>query len=157
MSKKILIFGGTGAIGFSIAKRISKENYTPVIISRNEEELIIKSKEINCEYEVCDVLDKDQIDQVSKKHNDTVFGIAYCIGSINLKPLKITKDDDFIQSYKINTLGAINSIKSNIESLAKNNGAILFFSTIAVQQGFTNHSIVSSSKGAIEGLSLIHI
>tara|TARA_B100001123_G_scaffold223149_1_gene251256 strand:+ start:44 stop:766 length:723 start_codon:yes stop_codon:yes gene_type:complete len=154
MNKKILIFGGTGAIGFSIAKRISQEDYTPVIISRNEEELIIKSKEINCEYEICDVLDKDQIDQVSKKHGDTVFGIAYCIGSINLKPLKITKDEDFIQSYKINTLGAINSVKPNIESLAKNNGSILFFSTIAVQQGFTNHSIVSSSKGAIEGLTL---
>ena len=154
MSKKILIFGGTGAIGFSIAKRISQENYTPVIISRNKEELIIKSKEINCEYETCDVLDKDQIDQISKKHSDTVCGIAYCIGSINLKPLKITKDDDFIESYKINTLGAINSIKSNIENLAKNNGSILLFSTIAVQQGFTNHSIVSSSKGAIEGLTL---
>ena len=35
MNKKILIFGGTGAIGFSIAKKISEENYTPVIISRN--------------------------------------------------------------------------------------------------------------------------
>ena len=154
MNKKILIFGGTGAIGFSIAKNIIKEGYTPILISRNEEELVNKSKEINCEYEICDVLDKEQIDEVSKKHGDTVFGVAYCIGSINLKPLKITKDDDFIQSYKINTLGAINSIKSNIESLAKNNGAILFFSTIAVQQGFTNHSIVSSSKGAIEGLTL---
>ena len=110
MSKKILIFGGTGAIGFSIAKKISEENYTPVIISRNEEELIIKSKEINCEYEICDVLDKDQIDQVSKKHGDTVFGIAYCIGSINLKPLKMAKDEDFIESYKINTIGAINSL-----------------------------------------------
>ena len=76
MSKKILIFGGTGAIGFSIAKKISEENYTPVIISRNEEDLIIKSKEINCEYEICDVLDKDQIDQVSKKHGDTVFGLS---------------------------------------------------------------------------------
>ena len=154
MSKKILIFGGTGAIGFSIAKKISEENNTPVIISRNKEDLINKADIIGCEYEICDVLDKDQIDQVSKKHGDTVFGIAYCIGSINLKPLKITKDEDFTESYKINTLGAINCIKSNIESLAKNNGSILFFSTIAVQQGFTNHSIVSSSKGAIEGLTL---
>ena len=79
--------------------------------------------------------------------------IAYCVGSINLKPLKITKDTDFIESFKINTLGAINAIKSNTESLAKNNGSILLFSTIAVQQGFTNHSVVSSSKGAIEGLT----
>ncbi len=154
MSKKMLIFGGTGTIGFSIAKQITEEGYSPILISRNEEELIKKSKEINCEYEVCDVLEKDHIDQISKKHADTVNGLAYCVGSINLKPIKITKDDDFIESFKINTLGAINAIKSNIESLAKNNGSILLFSTIAVQQGFTNHSIISSSKGAIEGLTL---
>ena len=154
MSKKILIFGGTGAIGFSIAKKIIEEGYTPILISRNEEELVNKSKEINCEYEICDVLEQDQIDQISNKHADTVNGLAYCVGSINLKPLKITKDTDFIESFKINTLGAINVIKSNTESLAKNNGSILLFSTIAVQQGFTNHSIVSSSKGAIEGLTM---
>ena len=35
MSKKIFIFGGTGAIGFSIAKKIIKEGYTPILISRN--------------------------------------------------------------------------------------------------------------------------
>ena len=34
------------------------------------------------------------------------------------------------------------------------NGSILFFSTIAVKQGFVNHSIISASKGAIEGLTL---
>ncbi len=136
MSKKILIFGGTGAIGFSIAKKIIKEGYTPILISRNEEELVNKSKEINCEYEICDVLEQDQIDQISNKHADTINGLAYCVGSINLKPLKITKDTDFIESFKINTLGAINVIKSNTESLAKNNGSILLFSTIAVQQGF---------------------
>ena len=53
-------------LDFLLQKRL-KENYTPVIISRNEEELIIKSKEINCEYEICDVLDKEQIDQVIQK------------------------------------------------------------------------------------------
>ena len=86
MSKKILIFGGTGAIGFSIAKKIIKEGYTPILISRNEEELVNKSKEINCEYEICDVLKQDQIDQISNKHADTINGLAYCVGSINLKP-----------------------------------------------------------------------
>ena len=68
--------------------------------------------------------------------------------------MKITKDNDFIDSFKINTLGAINAVKMNLSSLTNNNGSILLFSTIAVQQGFTNHSIVSSSKGAIEGLTL---
>ena len=82
------------------------------------------------------------------------MGLAYCVGSINLKPLKISKDVDFIDSFKINTIGAINTIKANLSSLTNNKGSILLFSTIAVQQGFTNHSIVSTSKGAIEGLTL---
>ena len=153
MNKKILIYGGTGAIGFSIAKKMNEEGYSPVIISRNKEELISKAENIGCEYETCDILDSDQIENVSKKYNDEVVGLAYCVGSINLKPLRMSKNDDFIDSFKINTLGAINVIKSNLPSLTKNNGSILLFSTVAVQQGFANHSIVSSSKGAIEGLT----
>ncbi|MDC2992480.1 SDR family oxidoreductase, partial [Pelagibacteraceae bacterium] len=85
---------------------------------------------------------------------DSIFGIAYCVGSINLKPLKLTTDEDFIESFKINTLGAINCIKLNQESLASNNGSILLFSTVAVKQGFTNHTVISTAKGAIEGLTL---
>ena len=34
MKKKILIFGGTGAIGFSIAKNLKDQGYNPIIISR---------------------------------------------------------------------------------------------------------------------------
>ncbi len=67
MKKKILIFGGTGAIGFSIAKNLKNQGYDPIIISRNKEELIEKSKEIDCKYEVCDVLEINQIEEVSKK------------------------------------------------------------------------------------------
>ena len=144
MKKKILIFSGTGAIGFSIAKYIKSQGYNPIIIARNEEDLINKSKEIDCLYEICDVLETNQIEEISKKHQENLIGLAYCVGSINLRPLKITKDDDFLDSFKINTLGAINTVKMNLPSLTNNNGSILFFSTIAVQQGFTNHSIVSS-------------
>ena len=75
MSKKILIFGGTGAIGFSIAKKMNEEGYSPVIISRNRRRFKKKSKNINCEYEICDVLDSDQIEKVSKKYNDEVVGL----------------------------------------------------------------------------------
>ena len=154
MSKKILVFGGSGSIGKSLAIKLSENNYSPIILSRDENELKKISKEIGCEYRVCDVLNTDRLKEISEEFNDNLFGIAYCVGSINLKPLKITKDEDFIDSFKINTLGAINVIKLNQESLSKNNGSILLYSTIAVKQGFTNHTIVSTAKGAIEGLTL---
>ena len=154
IKKKILVFGGSGSIGKALAIKLKENNYSPIILSRNENELKNISKEIDCDYRVCDVLKTDRIKEISEEFKDNIFGIAYCVGSINLKPLKITKDEDFIDSFKINTLSAINVIKLNQESLAKNNGSILLYSTIAVKQGFTNHSVVSTAKGAIEGLTL---
>ncbi len=152
--KKILVFGGSGSIGKALAIKLKINNYEPIIISRSEDELKNISTKINCDYRICDVLNTERINEISQEFKDDIFGIAYCVGSINLKPLKITKDEDFIDSFKINTLGAINVIRLNQESLAKNNGSILLYSTIAVKQGFTNHTIVSTAKGAIEGLTL---
>ena len=40
------------------------------------------------------------------------------------------------------------------ENLKKNKGSIVLFSTVAAQRGFTNHSIIASVKGAIEGLTV---
>lgn len=154
MSKKIIIIGGTGAIGSSLAKQLKKIAYEPVLIARNKHDLEILSKEIDCDYYVCDVLDSEKLTKIINNLEDKIFGLAYCVGSINLKPLKLSKEHDFLESFKINTLGAIHAIKAAQSSLVKNQGAILLFSTVAVQQGFVNHSIISTAKGAIEGLTL---
>ena len=153
-NKKIFVFGGTGSIGKALSIKLKEEGYDPIIIARNEEDLKDISEKINCEYKVCDILDFQRIKEISDEYKDQISGIAYCVGSINLKPLKMAKDEDFINAFKINTLGAINAIKFNQETLAKNKGSVLLFSTIAVKQGFTNHTIVSTAKGAIEGLTL---
>ena len=153
-TKKILILGGTGAIGSSLAKNLKKNNYDPILISRTKEDLDKISREIDCESFVGDVLDNDKIAKIIENIGDNLYGLAYCVGSINLKPLKLTKENEFIESYKINTLGAVNAIKVSQSSLIKNKGSILLFSTIAVKQGFTNHSIISTAKGAVEGLTL---
>ena len=153
-SKKIIILGGSGTIGSSIAKELKKKNYAPILISKNKQDLELMAKKLNCQYYVCDVLDTKKLNTIIEQIGDEIYGLAYCIGSINLKPLKLTKENDFLESYKINTLGAINAIKAAQENLLKNNGSILLFSSVAVQQGFINHSIISTAKGAIEGLTL---
>ncbi len=153
-NRKILVFGGTGSIGKALSLKLIENNYEPIIIARDEEELKKISSDLKCEYKVCDVLDTKGLEEISHEFKDKIYGIAYCVGSINLKPLKLTNEEDFINSYKVNTLGAINAIKFNQESLSKNNGSVLLYSTVAVKQGFTNHTIISTAKGAIEGLTL---
>ena len=40
------------------------------------------------------------------------------------------------------------------DSLKKNNGSLILFSSVAAQKGFTNHTIIASAKAAIEGLTV---
>ena len=59
-----------------------------------------------------------------------------------------------MQSFNLNLVSATEVIRSLADNLKKNKGSIVLFSTVAVRQGFPNHAIVSSAKGAIEGLTL---
>ena len=154
VKKKIVIIGGSGTIGSSIAREIKNEGFEPHLVGRNITSLKSVSSELKCSYEVVDVTNSTKLINCLKNCADDIFGLAYCVGSINLKPLSLANENDYIESFKLNTIGAILSIQSLQNTLKKNNGSILLFSTIAVKQGFINHSIVSTAKGSIEGLTL---
>ncbi|WP_159022087.1 SDR family NAD(P)-dependent oxidoreductase [Formosa sp. L2A11] len=83
-----------------------------------------------------------------------IHGLAYCPGSINLKPFHRFKEEDYINDFKLQVTGAIKVIQQLLPRLkASGDASIVLFSTVAVQQGFSFHSQVSISKGAIEGLT----
>lgn len=81
-------------------------------------------------------------------------GLVYCPGSINLKPFNRITPDAFISDFELQVIGAIKIIQSVMPNLkAAENPSIVLFSTVAVQQGFSFHTQVSTSKGAVEGLT----
>tara|TARA_Y100001970_G_scaffold291505_1_gene428920 strand:+ start:1310 stop:2035 length:726 start_codon:yes stop_codon:yes gene_type:complete len=151
---KIVIIGGSGSIGSAIAKEVINEGFEVAIIGRNYFALEKVSKELNCSFIKADVTNKDELTEAIKFCGEDVFGLVYCVGSIDLKPLSLAHEQDYIDSFKINTLGAIFAIKAMKDVLLQNNGSILLFSSIAAKQGFKNHTIISTSKGAIEGLTV---
>jgi NAD(P)-dependent dehydrogenase (short-subunit alcohol dehydrogenase family) len=58
-----------------------------------------------------------------------------------------------MSDYSLQVLGAIKTIQAVLPRLkVADRSSIVLFSTVAVQSGFPFHSLVSSSKGAIEGL-----
>tara|TARA_B100000989_G_scaffold264841_1_gene217440 strand:+ start:954 stop:1670 length:717 start_codon:yes stop_codon:yes gene_type:complete len=155
MSGKYLIFGATGSIGSNLAKMMANKNQDIEIIGRDERALKEISAELNCNYSVVDVLNENSIKELKGNfENKEIAGIAYCVGSIDLKPLRAVKKDDFMKCLELNFFPIIETIKNFQENLKKNKGSIVMFSTVAVQRGFTNHSIIASVKGAIEGLTV---
>ena len=153
MTPKYLIFGATGNIGSNLADQLYKSNQEVHLVGRNKEEIKSLSEKFKCTYSVADVLESNFVDKI-KSEIQEVKGIAYCVGSIDLKPFKKVKEDDLHKCMKLNLYSAIEIIKAYEDNLKKNKGSIILFSTVAVQRGFTNHSIIASTKAALEGLTV---
>ena len=155
MSNKYLIFGATGSIGSSLAEQLTDSGHEVHLIARNEVELKPLSEKLGCTYSVADVLEENFVERVKSDASDLdVKGIAYCVGSIDLKPLKRVTESDLHNCMKLNLYSAIEVIKGFQEELKKNHGSIVLFSSVAAQKGFTNHTIIASAKAAIEGLTV---
>ena len=155
MSGKYLIFGATGSIGSNLAKIMVSKNQDVQLIGRDENGLNSLASELSCNYSVVDVLDEQSIKNLKNEFEGVeIAGIAYCVGSIDLKPVRAVKKDDFMKCFDLNFFPIVETIKNFQDNLKKNKGSVVMFSTVAVQRGFTNHSIIASVKGAIEGLTV---
>jgi len=153
MSEKYLIFGATGSIGSSLAEQLKDSGKDVHLVARNESELDQISKKLECSHTVADVLEEGFIEKV-KTDISEINGLAYCVGSIDLKPFRMVNDQDFQKCMKLNLYSAVDAIKGYQESLKKNQGSIVMFSTVAAQRGFSNHAIIASAKAAVEGLTV---
>jgi len=153
MSEKYLIFGATGSVGSNLAKQLKNSGNDIHLVARNESEVKTIAEKLGCSYTVADVLEDGFIEKVKSDIND-IKGIAYCVGSIDLKPLRMVTEADMNKCMKLNLYSAIEAIKGYQESLKKNKGSVVLFSTVAAQRGFTNHTIIASAKAAVEGLTV---
>ena len=153
MSEKYLIFGATGSVGSSLAEQLKNSGNDIHLVARNENEVKAIAEKLGCSYTVADVLEDGFIEKVKSDINE-IKGIAYCVGSIDLKPLRMVTEADMNKCMKLNLYSAIEAIKGFQEILKKNKGSVVLFSTVAAQRGFTNHTIIASAKAAVEGLTV---
>jgi 3-oxoacyl-[acyl-carrier protein] reductase len=141
--KKIIIAGASSGIGYTLAQQLIAQNHSIISISRNKPDLGV------AEHFTYDVLSADELPVIE----GPIDGLVYCPGSINLRPFKALKQQDFQNDFNINVLGAIKIIQKYLPNLqASQNASIVLFSTVAVQTGMAFHTSVAAAKGAIEGL-----
>ena len=153
MLEKYLVVGATGSIGSNLAEQLHASGKEIHLVGRNEDNTKNLAQKLNCNFTVADVLEDSFVEKIKTDIQD-IKAIAYCVGSIDLKPLRMVSENDFNKCMKLNLYSAVDLIKGFQESLKKNKGSIVLFSTVAAQRGFTNHSIIASTKAAVEGLTV---
>lgn len=145
--KNYLIIGGSSGIGRQLVNLLGSKGYQVYATYYSNQP---KSTAQNVHYIPYNVMQDDfPLDLIPEK----IDGLVYCPGTIELKPFRRLKTEEVLQDIELQVNGAIKVIQNTYKALRAGQASIVFFSTIAVQQGFSYHAQVAVSKGAVEGLT----
>jgi len=155
MNERILIYGGYGGIGRALSQILAQKGYGLHLVGRDGNKLKEVASELSADYTIGDVTDEETFKKVVNDFRGECGGLVYAVGTINLGSIRRFKTDDFVNDFKVNSVGAALAVQAGLPLLKKNkNGAgVLLFSSVAAIQGFSLHSSVAMAKGAINGLT----
>ena len=134
---KILLVGASSDISKSLQNNFSS-NYEFISLSSNSDFSSIDNFNI--------------LDPASYLEIDSIDGIVYFPGSINLKPFKRLSMDEFKKDYDINVLGVLNILKF-YQSKLTIGASVVFISSVAASVGMPFHSSISMCKSSLEALA----
>ncbi len=144
MQHPIFIVGHRQGIGRALTELLLSQGHSVIGLSRG----------------VCDLehpgltsMEHDVRELRMEELPSALSGLVYAPGSINLKPFKSLKEQDFLDDFSLNALGAVHACQIAEKALKEGQGSVLLFSTVAVAQGMPFHASIAMAKGAVEGLT----
>jgi NAD(P)-dependent dehydrogenase (short-subunit alcohol dehydrogenase family) len=154
MHNPILILGATGGIGSALARACHALGWPLALAARDPDRLASLAGELGAAAFPTDVLDENALrTTIAGAGAEGLGGLAYCIGSIVIRPLAQVTMCDMSQAFALNAGAAAVALSAAAPHLKAGQGAAVLFSTVAVAQGFANHAVIAAAKGAVEGLT----
>lgn len=138
--KNIVIIGGNSGIGKAVSELLSDAGANLFLYSKsgNDTTALDTSKDFS------------EIPGLP----ETIDGVVYCPGTINLKPFHRISTADFQLEMEVNFFGAVRVLQACLKGLKKSaSPSVVLYSTVAVQTGMGFHAGIASAKGAVEGLT----
>jgi 3-oxoacyl-[acyl-carrier protein] reductase len=153
----VLIFGGSGGIGGSIARDLARRNIPVCLAARHEESLASVAREVGAAgYVVADATNLQQVEQAFASATTMlsgVSGVAHCVGSIVLKPAHLTSEAEFMSVVNLNLTSAFLVLRTAARTMT-GGGSVVLFSSAAARIGLANHEAIAAAKAGIIGLTL---
>lgn len=137
-----LIIGASSGIGEQLALQLMAEGHKVIGLSRRPASHCSEHFEADVTVDALPVIP------------DVLDGIAYCPGSITLKPFRALKPADIQRDLDLNVLAAVKVLQQYLPNMQQSaHPAVVLFSTVAVSTGMPYHTSVSIAKAAVEGLT----
>ena len=155
MAGRVVILGATGGIGSALARRVAARGDTPVLLARDAQRLAALAAEIpGAESVAVDATDTAALKSAIAGLGGPLAGLAYCVGSIILKPAARVTEADLDAAFRLNVTGAAMAVQAAMPALAEGEGSVVLFSSVAARAGFPNHLAIGAAKAAVEGMTV---
>lgn len=156
----IWICGATGAMGRALAQRLHARGDRLILTARDAQKVAELAQRFGSDAlampaDLRDCAASARILDTAQAHFGPVTGMAHCVGAIMIKPLHLTRDDDWRDVLNQNLDTAFHALRAFIQSALGHGqaaGAVLVGS-VAAAAGLPNHEAVSAAKAAVGALA----
>jgi len=155
MTDRVLILGATGGVGTALALRVAARGAKPVLMARDAGRLAeLAARLPGAESAVVDVTDLAALKAAILALGSPLSGLAFCVGSILLKPLSRITEADMLETFRLNAVCAAMAVQAAVPALVAGQGSVVLFSSVAARAGFANHLAIAAAKAAVEGMTI---
>jgi len=139
-----IVFGGSRGIGSVVVDGLVSQGHSVWSVSRSGK---AAAGAVGIAWDAVS-------DEVPPGLPSEIHGAVYAPGSINLKPFRGLKLDEFRADFELNAMGAVKALQACFPGMKlAGKASVVLFSTVAVQTGMSFHASIAMAKGAIEGLT----
>ena len=151
-----VILGASGAVGSAVARRLAHQGARLVLGGRDSQRLQALADETGGVARVGDATNTADVDAtvaLAIERFGQLDGAANCVGSILLKPLHLTRDEEFQATLATNLTSAFLLLRAAVRAMGAGGGSVVLVSTAAADTGLPNHEAIAAAKAGVEGLA----
>ncbi|MEM8864760.1 MAG: SDR family oxidoreductase [Planctomycetota bacterium] len=152
-----VVLGAAGGIGSATARQLVSGGARVLLAGRPSDRLTSLAEELDAPKVELDALNADDVESAfttAATEFGEVNGVANCVGSLLLKPVHLTTDDEWDSTIATNLRSAFATVKGAAKTMRKGGGSVVLVSSAAARLGFANHEAIAAAKAGVIGLTL---
>ncbi len=152
----VAILGASGTIGSTLSRSLVAAGRQVLLLGRDPAKLSSLADELKQPCEAIDLTSSQPLLDCMQRFHEQVggySGIVNCIGSLWLKPIQFTSDDDFQRVIQANLFTAFAAVKAGAKFLREQGGSVVLISSAAAEIGLHHHEAIAAAKAGIIGMA----